>query len=95
MKLTALLVAGALTCTSTLSFAQSSGGGGSSGAGSSSGDRLWQHGCGIESSNGTVNGTGGSPGPNTSNALDTAQQEIGLAAQVLRRTPLRQRQAAM
>lgn len=71
MKLTTLLIAGALTCTGTLSFAQGSGGEGEvvlvlRAEQPALATRLRDPGRAV----GTVNGTGGSPGPNTSNALN-------------------------
>src|SRR3984893_16151584 len=80
-KRTALALATVLAFSSTLALAQSGGGGssggGSSGSGSSgsgsSGSSASAGGAAAASSAGTsssyVNGTGGSPGPNTSDAL--------------------------
>src|SRR3954447_2969924 len=63
-----LLVAALLVLTSTSALAQAGGGGsgGASGGGTGSGSTA----AGSMSGSGTVNGTGGSPGPNTSNALN-------------------------
>ncbi|WP_143274100.1 hypothetical protein [Bradyrhizobium canariense] len=57
-----LMVVFVLTSTSALAQA----GGGASGGGTGSGSTA----AGSMSGSGTVNGTGGSPGPNTSNALN-------------------------
>lgn len=69
------LAAFVLTSTSVLAQAGGGGSGGASGGGTGSGSTA----AGSMSSSGTVNGTGGSPGPNTSNALNhqTAGNRLG------------------
>jgi hypothetical protein len=68
MRSSRFLLVAALVLTSTSALAQAGGGGsgGASGGGTGSGSTA----AGSMSSSGTVNGTGGSPGPNTSNALN-------------------------
>jgi hypothetical protein len=68
MRSSRFLLVAALVLTSTSALAQAGGGGsgGASGGGTGSGSTA----AGSMSSSGTVKGTGGSPGPNTSNALN-------------------------
>jgi hypothetical protein len=61
-----LMAAFVLTSTSALAQAGGGGSGGASGGETGSGSTA----AGSMSSSGTVNGTGGSPGPNTSDALN-------------------------
>jgi hypothetical protein len=83
MKPTTLLLVGAIVLTRTIAFAQTSGGGSagagaSTGAGNSTGSG-GSAGTTLPSTGATINGTGGSPGPNTFNALNhgTAGNSLG------------------
>jgi hypothetical protein len=70
MRVRVGLVALGVSAFSTLAYAQSSGGAGAGGgAGSAAGAGSGSTAAGSMSTPGSVNGTGGSPGPNTSNAL--------------------------